>query len=484
MGPELENKKNTEIILEASAMKQNGSNSKELEASFVTCASNYEDHTSLVEQVKEVHGSEDDEIDITECTDPADNVPVQSDTEELTESSSSFESIMSVAENCTTMNDTECTSEYNGDATSELAFSGFGDTFRMTRKKVTPHWRDFIQPLRQRCKLIELKLHLLQSQTRKYEKQMRDNNHQMKLQMGSVRLEDLGSKSLPFSCDSLRDKVVKRKKRRRTEDTLDIAAYMSHHPLFSFFEKRNSSADGSFLDNELDKIAICSDKINADDEFEIQDDLHQQLADGDTSLEKILRKIGVLQSQVIQLKTRLDKVTSENGMISSTDDLISLLPCNGLDRSARSSALQDSRVKTSAGSRDVVSQLISEYNMVMPDTAASSRGKSVNAPDVIESTDRSLLLDTNTNPEDGILIYNQRMKEEMSNFEEFKIHSVEKPQVLEHSQKVTIPASIPDPDLPLDDQPAPKIRSISKLTAPKSKKRKARRRAGSGKRNY
>ncbi|MCD9559590.1 hypothetical protein HAX54_017642 [Datura stramonium] len=478
------------MILEASAMKQNGSNSKELEASYVNCASNYEDHTSLVDQVKEVHGSEDDEIDITECTDPADNVPVQSDGEELTESSSSFESIMSEAENCTTMNDTEYTSEYNGDATSELAFSGFGDIFRMTRKRVTPHWRDFIQPLRQRCKLIELKLHLLQSQSRKYEKQMRDNNHQMKLQMGSVQLEDLGSKSLPFSCNSLRDKVVKRKKRRRTEDTLDIAAYMSHHPLFSFFEKRNSSADGSFLDNELEKIAIWSDKVNADDEFEIQDDLHQQPVDGDTSLEKILRKIGVLQSQVIQLKTRLDKITSENGMFSSTDDLISLLPCNGLDSSARSSALQDNRVKMSAGSRDVVSQLISEYNMVMPDTAASSRGKAVNAPDVIESTDRSLLLDTNTNPEDGILIYNQRMKEEMSNFEELKIHSAEKPRVLEHGQKVTISASIPDPDpdpdpdLPLDDQPAPKIRSISKITAPKSKKRKARRRTGSGKRNY
>lgn len=100
---------------------------------------------------------------------------------------------------------------------------------------MTPHWRDFIQPIRQRCKLIELKLHLLQSQSRKYEKQMRDENHQMKLQIGSVPLEDFGSKSLSFSCNSLRDNVVKRKKRRRTEDTLDIAAYMSHHPLFSFF---------------------------------------------------------------------------------------------------------------------------------------------------------------------------------------------------------------------------------------------------------
>lgn len=487
MGPELENKQNTDMILEASAKKQNGSDSKELEASDVNCASNYENQTSLVEHVKEVHDSEDDEIDITECSDPADNMLVQLDKEELTESSSSFESIISEAENCTTTNDTECTSEYNGDATSELEFSGFGDIFRMTRKKVTSHWRDFVQPLRQRCKLIELKLHLLQSQTRKYEKQMRDNNHQMKLQMGSVRLEDFGSKSLPFSCNSLRDKVVKRKKRRRTEDTSDIAAYMSHHPLFSFFEKRKSSADGSFLDNELDKIAICSDKINADDEFEIQDDLHQQPADGDTSLEKILRKIGVLQSQVIQLKTRLDKVTSENGMFSSTDDLKLLLPCNALGSSARSSALlQDNRVKMPAGSCDAVSQLITEYNMVMPDSAASRHGKAVSVPDVIESTDRSLLLDRNTNPEDGILIYNQRMKEEMSNFEEFKIHSAENPRVIEHVQKVTIPASVPDPDpvLPLDDQPAPKIRSISKLTAPKSKKRKSRRRAGSSKRNY
>lgn len=129
----MENKQNTNMILDASVKKQNGSDSKELEASYVNCASNYEAHTSLVEQVKEeVHGIEDDEIDITECTDPADSVLVQSDWEELTESSSSFESIISEAGNCTTMNDTECTSEYSGDATSELAFSGLGDLFRMT----------------------------------------------------------------------------------------------------------------------------------------------------------------------------------------------------------------------------------------------------------------------------------------------------------------------------------------------------------------
>lgn len=133
MGPVLENKQNTDMILEASAKKQNGTDSKELEASHVNCASNYEDHTSFVEQVKGVHGSEDDEIDITECTKPANNVLVESDKEELTESSSSFESIISEAENCcTTMSDAECTSEYNGDATSRLAFSGFGDIFRMT----------------------------------------------------------------------------------------------------------------------------------------------------------------------------------------------------------------------------------------------------------------------------------------------------------------------------------------------------------------
>lgn len=131
MGPELENKQNTDTMLESSAKKQSGSDSKELEASYVNSASNYGDYTSLVEQVKKIHDSEDNEIDIT-GTEPADNVLVQSDREELTESSSSFESIISETEDCTTMNDTECTSKYNGDATSEQAFSGFGDIFRMT----------------------------------------------------------------------------------------------------------------------------------------------------------------------------------------------------------------------------------------------------------------------------------------------------------------------------------------------------------------
>lgn len=123
--------------------------------------------------------------------------------------------------------------------------------------------------------------------------------------------------------------------------------------------------------------------------------MHQHPADGDASLEKILHKIGVLQSQVIQLKTRLDKVTSENGMFSSTGDLNSLLPCNVLGSSA---LLQDNRGKMPAGSHDVVSQLISEYNMVMPpDSAAARHGQAVNVPDVIESTDCSLPVGTNTN---------------------------------------------------------------------------------------
>lgn len=148
----------------------------------------------------------------------------------------------------------------------------------------------------------------------------------------------------------------------------------------------------NYIVSLLNSVAICSGKINTDD------DLHRQPADGDASLEKILHKIGVLQSQVIQLKTRLDKVTSENGMFSSTDDLKSLLRCNALGSSARSSALlQGNRGKMPAGPHDVVSQLISEYNMVMPDNAASRHGQAVNVPDVIESTDRSLLLDTNTN---------------------------------------------------------------------------------------
>lgn len=85
---------------------------------------------------------------------------------------------------------------------------------------------------------------------------------------------------------------------------------------------------------------------------------------------------------------------------------------------------------------------------------------------------------------DGILIYSRRPKEELNNrLKGVNIQTVgKKPRVPKEEQEDT---SIPpfdgtEHDLPTEDQAAPKIRSISKLTATKNKRKRGRRKAGLG----
>lgn len=75
--------------------------------------------------------------------------------------------------------------------------------------------------------------------------------------------------------------------------------------------------------------------------------------------------------------------------------------------------------------------------------------------------------------EGDILIDNKRM----SNLEEVMIHPVEKPCMPEEGQREALPPAVAEPEAPVDDQPAPKIRSLSKLTSSKIKKKKTRRKA-------
>lgn len=72
--------------------------------------------------------------------------------------------------------------------------------------------------------------------------------------------------------------------------------------------------------------------IYGNDEFGINDEsLALQFRDADDSLERILWKIDAMQSQVQQLRTRVDKVVSEIPKKFSSINMMSLLvPCDAL----------------------------------------------------------------------------------------------------------------------------------------------------------
>lgn len=102
------------------------------------------------------------------------------------------------------------------------------------KKKLTDHWRNFIRPLMWRCKWTELRIKEIESQALKYSKELAEFDQRKCMGPDPLTLEEIGSKSLPFSSHQYRSKAKKRRKRKKVEDTTDIGSYMSHHYLFSY----------------------------------------------------------------------------------------------------------------------------------------------------------------------------------------------------------------------------------------------------------
>lgn len=102
------------------------------------------------------------------------------------------------------------------------------------KKKLTNHWRNFVRPLMWRCKWTELKIKEIKSQASKYAREIAAYEQKKHSGIYQSTFEGFCSKSLPFSNECYRRKAVKRRKRKRVEDTNDAASYMTHHNLFSY----------------------------------------------------------------------------------------------------------------------------------------------------------------------------------------------------------------------------------------------------------
>lgn len=110
--------------------------------------------------------------------------------------------------------------------------------FHCRKKKLTNHWRNFIRPLMWRCKWTELRIKKIESQALKYSREIAAYDQRKHLEFNQLTSDGLGSKSLPFSHQCYRKKAIKRRKRKRVEDTADITSYMSQHNLFSYLGTR------------------------------------------------------------------------------------------------------------------------------------------------------------------------------------------------------------------------------------------------------
>lgn len=101
------------------------------------------------------------------------------------------------------------------------------------KKKLTAHWRNFIHPLMWRCKWTELRIKELESQASKYAREVSVIDRGKHTPLDKTTVEFSGSKLLPSPLQSHRKRPMKRRRRKRVENTSDITSYMSNHILFS-----------------------------------------------------------------------------------------------------------------------------------------------------------------------------------------------------------------------------------------------------------
>ncbi|PKI39001.1 hypothetical protein CRG98_040599 [Punica granatum] len=213
------------------------------EAKPMQCTSNYEDNDFDVDTLADLGqkrelGDEYVEVDIINgASNPGDIIEIQETIvgQDSTESSSSFSGSLSGAENGSALSDGEVESQYTAGHMPGFYFPGLYEGFTTRKKRLTDHWRRFIRPVKWRCLWLELQIKELQSRALEYDKELAKYEERKQFLFDNSTSEGSDSKLLAFSGQLPSKNVMKRRKRKRIEETVDIASYMSNHNLFSYF---------------------------------------------------------------------------------------------------------------------------------------------------------------------------------------------------------------------------------------------------------
>ncbi|KAK7350432.1 hypothetical protein VNO77_09068 [Canavalia gladiata] len=327
-------------------------------------------------------GDEDDEVNITGCTNSVRaSVVGDSCDDVVTECSSSFGDTGSGTESASFFSDTEvesrmCFDDPSSSMCDEWCESCWGRKKRMT-KGMTVHWRRFIRPVMWRCKWIELKLKQLQSQAHKYEKDLAAYNHTKQLDFAHLTLDGSDIKSVPIS--------------EKTDCTADACLKDFH----------GSCIAGADNDNYNDEDFTLNDVWSSGDYDNI-----------DKSLDGIIQKIEAIESQVQLLKTRTNTVISKYPRkFCSVTQLSMHGPSDVFNH--KSTSFAGNGDKHPFSFPHFSSQLQSEFNMghlFMPGNASASREGIIPC---IENIDRPELDDPWEDTKDGLLMQNQASKEKL-----------------------------------------------------------------------
>lgn len=133
--------------MEAAAYKSDGMLAKEIEDELMkyTKKADHKVEADLVMKTDEVQRSNDEDVNITECTRSLGKDLLHAELQDTTENSSSFEDCNSGVDDVDALGDSEASSDLRVNAASVLDFDGFGERFRM-RYSYFPMWSFLCMP--------------------------------------------------------------------------------------------------------------------------------------------------------------------------------------------------------------------------------------------------------------------------------------------------------------------------------------------------
>ncbi|XP_074579708.1 uncharacterized protein LOC141836180 isoform X2 [Curcuma longa] len=407
--------------------------------------------------LNKVYNDADEEIDIVNCTEGIDGKTVNFDDPDATEYSSSFGNTFSGLESELKQEngDMEVDSPFvpsNGDPT---VLDVLNRDFR--KKKVSAQWRKCISPLMWRCQWLELRMKLLLSQASMYDKELAAYKHEKELQSKIIELDSSGSRSVPFTSRTNGKRVMKRRKRKRTEDKVDISSYMSNHVVFSYYENRRTDTDGHSVDDDCGE----DDNIGNDD-----NEWLLGLKGSDGYLEQILLNIESVQSRIVKLKTQLNNVMGRDVRERSAANLFLGDPPVSFLQNVNGGGTLSTGLPGTLPHYDSEC----ETEAVMHMSEGSSYGDAADIG-IIKSTigllssagdvtlDQNHMRDLCKDNEEDVLIDNQLAEEEYQNFEKVshetdKLEDMEKPNSEIHSGDES---TAPMASVPVESSPATNV---------------------------
>lgn len=449
---------------------------------MVNCASSCQDKTVDMEISPEGHEhvlatrrcNEDAEVDVVGDVNTNEERVSGKDSLDVTESSSSFGSANSEAENVAMLSDVEVESQMREDNASFAGFNEFGDLFRPRKKTLTPDWRNFIRPLRWRCKLVELQIKELCSRASKYERELEKCHRRKQSEWKKYTTEDHGIKSVPFSYQNQPVKLMKRRRRKRVEETVDLASYTSCHDLLSYFAKRRCLGGFVSVDEDDDRIKVVPEE-KADELFGFIEGLQSLDFKHSDAFEGILRNIEGAQSQVRQLRFRMDKVMTENAGKFTSDD--SITPPSYQLASCVPHPISSN---VDDGSLCATSQQTAGEKLFLLESVVRNHEGGTTLPNTIENNGHPRKCEY---METGTLTYEEPLKQDSNNSEEVAVQCIAEPW----SARQVKTGNMQHPNSPskttITPEQSVKARAAFKLTSPKNTRKRGRRKARLGRWN-